>query len=319
MSKPITVIEVDSGEGQDAASLAKRVALGANKAREEAQALSNFFANLANDGGSTIRVRVDSATSATASIQVAVSGALIDADESFGITSPQGVWILSAIDSGAVTGSGQFDVHSTNSGSALSMATAINTLNGLKSLVTASVSTDGSDAWLNVYARNAGIAGNSLFLSNNCGLGLSGSGLFSGSGYFSGGVDAVQRLSASVTFVAANIDEDDTLKIGSVTLTARNSASNDNQFTISGSTNAQVAQNAANAIAAQSALTGIVSGSVSSNVVTLYYSCDPRVAQHIVLQTSDADGIVVTQPTADTTFSNQQATRTYVLGGADSE
>lgn len=307
MAKAITIIEIDHGN-EDPASVAKRVALAENMGREEAQNLSNILGNLQ---GADLRVRVDSSEGVAAQLLINVTGTGITSGESFGIVAPQGVWSLSAVGTGAVTGSGTFNTSSNNTTVATNIATAVNSLNGLRSVVSAS----GGAGTVTFTSLTKGTIGNSLFISNNAGTGISGSGLISGSGYFSGGKDASTRLSGSVTCVSSSVNPDDWMQLGSVRFVAKASGATGNVNFNIGASSTAMATNLGEKINAHPDLSGIVSCTTSSGVLTLSYACDPRAAKLIGLSTNNTSSFVLIQPTAETTLSGVLATRAYNLGG----
>ncbi|UJR78927.1 Hypothetical protein I5071_9600 [Sandaracinus amylolyticus] len=285
--------------------VAGRVALTEGKGREEAVALTNLFANLATKGAK-LRVRVDSSTGVAASRTLTITGSSVTAGEYISFSTPGGNFKVTGVASGAVSGDGTFDVSATSNTAATNIRAAINSLPGLKSWVTASGSTNS----VVITANAEGTLGNSIRITDGTGGGIGTVGLLTG------GLDSTERVWAVVTCVSANTDANDTLQIGKTVLTAKSGdASGSSQFNI-GASNAAMGANLSACINANPELAGLASaGDNGSGVVTITYDCDPRVAQHLVLQTSDADGLVITaQPTTTLTLANVQATRTYSLG-----
>lgn len=97
----------------------------------------------------------------------------------------------------------------------------------------------------------------------------------------------------TVTCTAANTDVDDTLVVGAVTLTAKNTENTaSGHFNISG-TNAAMATSIAACIAANATLAALVKTVVASNVVHIKALATGAGGNSIVLTSSDADGIAV--------------------------
>jgi hypothetical protein len=309
-AQAIIVIECHV-DGVAPADVARRIAVPTAKPKQETLALARFF-----DGAMGLRpartsVRVDSGTPVQAARTLTITGAAVAAGEYIGIVTPGGAFKVTGVASGAVAGDGTFVVSDTDDTAATNIRAAINTLPGLKDWVTASGNSNSV-----VITANAnpapGIAGNGIRIVDGTGGGIGTVGLLTG------GISATARVTASIVCVLANTDNNDTVGIGAVTLTAKTSgASGENEFNL-GASNAAMAVNLAAAINAHSQLAGIVTadGTTTSGTVALTMQCDPRTAIHIRLATSDADGMVITQPTTTLTVSNAQATRVYAQGAA---
>lgn len=307
MPQAIAVIEVHV-DGITAADLAKRVAVPAAKPREEVAALAAFFGGELAKSNAEVRVRVDAATGVAAALTVTVTGANIAAAEYIGIWTPAGVFKVTAVASGAVSGDGTFNVSGVDNTVATNIRAAINSLAGLKGLVVASGGTNN----VIVTAVEVGAIGNTYRLIDGTVNGVTGEGLFTG------GVDPTAQVTSTITCVVANTDVDDTLQIGKTVFTAKASASTENEFTL-GASNTAMGDNLLAKIVAHSELVGLVTGVSVAGVITLTWQCDPRVALHVGrMTTSDADGLVITaQPTiGSVTLANSQITRSYLLGAA---
>jgi len=303
-AQAITIIEVDHGDGIAPADVARRLALPTAKPLTEAVALGNFFSSITRQN-TRIRVRVDSVTGVAASRTVTITGANIAAAEWIGIWTPAGTWTVTAVSSGAASGDGTFNTSGTSSTAATNIANAINSLAGLKDQVVATT----NSADLIVTAAKKGSIGNVYRVVDGTGNGISSAGLLSG------GLDPSQRATATITCVFANTDNDDTVTIGGVVFTAKTSgASGEGQFNL-GSDNATMTANLLAKIQAHSRLLGLLTASSNSNAITLTFSVDPRAAMGLCsLQTSDADGLVITQPALSNTLASSQVTRAYALG-----
>jgi hypothetical protein len=303
----ITEITVYHGGGDAPASIGEQLNREESAPRLEAEALSRFFAAAA--GGvrpCKLRVRTDSCVATQASLTLAVTQANIAVGETLTIVVPGwGGYKIAAVTSGADVTLGQFVSQTSNAVTATNMAAAVNGMLGLKDLVSAT--TDSGN--LILTARLYGTAGNSYTAIDGTTNGLTPAG-----GSFASGVDASGQVTATIACVVANTDADDTVSIGATTFTAKASgASGDNQFNL-GASNTAMADNLVAKINAHPNLLGIVSGVAVTGTITLTFACDPRAARHIVLQTSDADGLVITQATISRTLTNTVATRTYSLG-----
>ncbi len=99
--------------------------------------------------------------------------------------------------------------------------------------------------------------------------------------------------SGTVTTVLANIDADDTIDIGGVTLTAKASGANGTTQFNAATDNATTATNLKNCINANTTLSKLVVASVASNVVTITCLQKGLIGNLITLISSDADGLVV--------------------------
>jgi hypothetical protein len=275
------------------------------------QLAANVLANLLGAVASgtergRLRVAVDEHAGVAAAVTLVATGANIAAAEYIEFVTPVGRFRVTAVASGAADGDKTFNVSATDNTVATNIRQAINTHPQLLQWVSASGGTNN----VIVTARKAGTWGNSLVAVDGTVNGIT------GEGSFAGGLDPSARAAAQVTCVAANTDADDTLVIGKTTLTAKaGDASGESQFNI-GASNAAMATNLAACINAHTAFAGIMTAAVeSTNVVRITYQCDARLAEHIRLTSSDADGIVLTaQPTSGLTTANEFATRSYGLG-----
>lgn len=305
----ITVITVYHGGGDAPASIGNAYELEESNPRQEAEALSRFFAAAA--GGvrpCKVRVRTDSCGGVQASLTLAVTQANIAAGEYLVINIPgRGAFKLTAVASDPDVTAGEFVSETDNATTATNIAAAVDGMLGLKDYVDAT--TNSGD--LILTARLYGTVGNGYIVTDGTTNGLTPAG-----GTLADGADASTRVTATITCVAANTDADDTIQIGKTVLTAKaGDASGESQFNI-GASNAAMGDNLTACINAHSELAGIVTATDNDGgVVTLTYQCDPRAAVHMVLQSSDADGLAISdQPTTSLTLSNTVAMRTYALG-----
>jgi hypothetical protein len=304
----ITVITVYHGGGDAPASLGNAYNLEEGNPRQQAEALSRLFAaGAAGIRPMKVRARTDSCVGVQAALTLAVTQANIAAGEYLTIVIPGvGGFKLTAVASGPDVTEGEFVSETSNAVTATNIAAAVDGMLGLKDYVDAS--TNSGD--LILTARQYGTTGNGFVAIDGTTNGLTPAG-----GSFSGGKDASTRPTATITCVSANTDANDTIQIGKTVFTAKaGDASGDSQFNI-GASNTAMGDNLVAKINAHPDLLGLVTGVASSGVITLTFDCDPRVAVHMVMQTSDADGLVLTaQPTTTLTLTNTVATRAYALG-----
>ncbi|HVK87948.1 MAG TPA: hypothetical protein VM513_27700 [Kofleriaceae bacterium] len=303
----ITVISVYHGGGDAPASVGERLNREESSPRQEAEALSRFFAAAA--GGvrpCKVRVRTDSCVATQATLTLAVTQANIAVGEYLDIVIPgRGAYRVTAVTSGADVTLGQFVSQTSNAVTATNIAAAVNGMLGLKDWVTATTNSGNLILTANLY----GTVGNGYTVLDGTVNGLSPAG-----GAFASGIDTSGQVTATIACVVANTDADDTVSIGGTTFTAKASgASGDNQFNL-GASNTAMGDNLVAKINAHPDLLGLVTGVNASGTITLTFTVDPRVARHMVLQTSDADGLVITQATISRTLTNTVATRTYALG-----
>lgn len=302
-------IDVYLDGGMPPAGVADRFNVDSSNPSLEATRLSELFASMASGvRPGKVKVRTDSVTGVRASITLAVTQANIAAGEYIDIVVPgRGGFRILAVASDPDVTLGQFVSETDDATTATNMAAAIDGMLGLKSIVDASTNSGN----LIITARDYGTLGNSYIVVDGTTNGVS------GEGNFAGGKDSSTVVTATIGCVLANTDADDTVAIGSVTFTAKASgASGDNQFNL-GASNTAMGDNLVAKINAHPDLLGLVSGINASGTITLTYAVAPRIAQHIRLATSDADGLVITQPSlASVAITNTTATRTYALGGA---
>jgi hypothetical protein len=303
-------IDVYLAGGDAPATVADRFNVEAANPALEATRLSALFAAMSSGvRPGKVRVRTDSYTGVRASLTLAVTQANIAAGEYLDIIVPgRGTFRITAVASGADVTLGQFVSATNDATTATNMAAAVNGMLGLKDAVVAS--TNSGD--LILTAKEYGTAGNSYVAKDGTTNGLTPAG-----GTFASGKDASSKVTSSVVCVSANTDADDTLKIGAVTLTAKaGDASGENQFNI-GASNTAMGDNLAAAINAHSKLLGLCTAVAVTGTVTITWELPARIAEHVGQMTSsDADGIVITQPSlASVSITNTTATRTYALGG----
>jgi hypothetical protein len=300
-------IDVYLADGRPPAGVADKYNVDASNPSLEATRLSQLFAAMSSGVvPGKVRVRTDSVTGVQASITLAVTQANIAVGEYIDVSVPgRGSYRIIAVTADPDVTAGEFVSETSDAVCATNMAAAIDGMYGLKDWVDAS--TDSGN--LIITAREYGTAGNAYVVYDGTTNGIS------GEGAFSGGLDASTSLTATITCVQANTDADDTVSIGGVTMTAKASgAAGQNQFDI-GADNAEMTANLLAKLQAHDRLDGIATFVAVSNVITATFLLPPYVGQHIVLSSSDADGLVVTQPTVSLDVSNTTATRTYALGG----
>jgi len=301
-------IDVYLGGGEPPAGVANKYAVDASQPSLEATRLSQLFAALASGVvPGKVRVRVSSIIGVRAFLTLAVTQANIAAGEFLDVCIPnRGAFRLTAVASSPDVTLGQFVSATDDSTTAANIKAAINGMIGLKDLVSA----DNSSGNLTITAKEYGTVGNGYFVKDGTVNGLTPAG-----GSFAGGKDASSQVTSVITCVAANTDADDTIRIGKTTFTAKaGDAAGESQFNI-GASNTAMGDNLLAKIIAHSELAGLVTGVAASGVITLTWQCDPRLALHMFMVSSDADGLVLTtQPSITSTLASQQAARTYALG-----
>lgn len=216
--------------------------------------------------------------------------------------------ILTCVSGAATAASGQYSKDTSNSACGDSLVLAIKAMPGIREKVTAS----NNSGTVTITALTLGSYGNGIKLRKK--VTTAAAHVLSGA-TLSGGKDASARAAATITCTYASLDADDTIQIGATVLTVKASgASGDSQFNI-GTTDTTLAANLVACINAHPDLKGIVTATNLVGVVTLAYLCDPRLAVHMVLQTSDSDGLALTaQPTTTLVHTMSLAAVSYDLG-----
>lgn len=298
------IAELTLGEERTAAALAAEVAplsapeLAANKL---AALLTGCASGMFRG---RLRMRIDDVTGVAATGTLVATGANIAAGEYIEFVTPAGRFRVTAVASGAADRDKTFNVSATDNTVATNIRQAINTHPDLLRWVSASGGTNN----VIITSKLTGTVGNSIEMVDGTVNGVTGEGLLTG------GKGPAAQVTATITCVFANTDNDDTVTIGRTVMTAKTSgASGEGQFNL-GSDNATMTANLLAKLQAHSELLGVVTADASSNVITLTYQCDPRAALHMRLATSDADGLVIAQPSTTLTATNNTATRSYNLG-----
>lgn len=302
-------IEITDASGRPAAGLAADISPGTASPHEAAIAVANYIQRMASGSEiGTMRVRVDTCTDYAASGSFTVTGANIAVGETITVVSPSGVpFTVTCVASGAASGDGTFNESAVDNTSATNIRAAINSLPGLKQLVTAS----GGTNTVTLTANVNGVIGNNIKIIDGTTNGTN----MSGSLNLSAGLDAGSRCTSTVTLTHANLtNSSDTLTIGGTTLTWYTSPSGESQVGIGANATA-AGDNLVSKINNHSALAGLVSASNASGTVTITYLMPPRLARHIVVATNDGTAMAVTQPSLGSrTSANQQTTRLYKFG-----
>lgn len=302
------IAELTLGDERTAAALAAEVAplsapeLAANKlAALLVGCVSGMYRG-------RLRLRIDDAVSVAATGTLVATGANIAAGEYLEFVTPGGRYRVTAVASGAADGDKTFNTSATDNTVATNIRQAINTHPDLRRWLSASGGTNN----VIITAKDTGTVGNSIEMVDGTVNGVTGEGLLTG------GKGPAAQVTATIGCVLANTDADDTVKVGGVTFTAKaGTASGAEQFNL-GASNTAMGDNLVAKINAHPSLLGIVSGVNASGTITLTYACDPRAAINIALATSDADGLVITQPSSTLTLTNSVATRSYNLGVGES-
>lgn len=301
MSARVTM-ELVLGE-ETGAAIADRLPLAAETA---ANVLSSLLLRCASGvSRGRLRVAIDDTTGVSATGTITCVVASMVAGDKIYLDDVA----LTCVASGAVAANGTYSLETGNTECGASLAAAINAYPATKGRWSATAST----GTVTVTERLPGLGGNNTKLRKA--VGTSAAHVLSGA-TLSGGKQPSARVTASIGCVLANTDADDTVSIGGVTFTAKLSgATGDEQFNL-GASNTAMGDNLVAKINAHPSLLGIVSGVNASGTITLTYACSPRVALQIRLATSDADGLVITQPSTTLTLSSVLAPREYNFGAA---
>jgi hypothetical protein len=235
-----------------------------------------------------VRARLDTVTDYTASASFTVTGANIAAAETITFNVFGQLFTITAVASGAASGDGTFNTSGVDNTVATNIRAAINSRPGLREVLVAS----GSTNTVTITAAKGGTDGNSIIIKDGT---TNGTSLSGGQTTLSGGLDPSSRVTSALALTFANIDADETMGIGGVTLTWKASAANEDQVTI-GANLAAAGANLTAAINVHSKLAGLVSAAYSSGTVTLTWLVDPRVAMLMLMASSDATAVAVTQP-----------------------
>lgn len=230
----------------------------ATSAKEAFNWLANLLLATFTGFGGRLRVSIDESTPKAATGTIACSRTNSVAGDKLLV----GDAVLTVVDGAATAASGQFSRDTSDTAMGTSLHAALSAYPAAKAWVTSS---DGGAGTVTVTARVPGSFGNSVVLAKNVTTGgaltLSGAAL-------SGGVDPGSLTSVNGTFSGAGT-ANDTLTFGSVVLTLKASAANEDEITIGGSA-AATATNTIAAINAHSKLKGLLlASSGGSGVVTV--------------------------------------------------
>jgi outer membrane lipoprotein SlyB len=310
MAEAITTIEIVHGDGEDAVTVGDRLILGTTLPNEAVQALADDLSAIAGGMRSAkVRARVDKSTEAQASLALTVTQTNVAVDEYIDIQFPQGEKVRLTAKATESIADLQFKQITSDTVCAASIRDVINGNPRLNKRLSASE----SSGVVTITSKEYGTIGNNIQIIDGTTNGISPAG-----GNLAGGLDASNRATGVLTLTFANIDADETVSIGNVTLTWKASASGENQVDI-GANLAAATTNLVAKINAHSSLLGLVTatGVTATGVITLTWLGDPRLAAQIKLASSDATAVAITtQTTAGTgvTLTNDTATTIYSLG-----
>lgn len=278
----------------------------ASAAREAVQWLVNLFTGiLAGIYRSRMRMSIDKSTGIAATLTLTA----VDYDEGtigdrIGIQIPgQPIVYLTAVTGTPVLAGNTYSIDTSDNACAASIAAAINASPQCRGLLTAVA----SSATVVLTAFVPGTIGNGIVISKY----VTNAAFIASTGPLTGGVDP-GALPAPVTFTISNaVTLNDTLTLGTITLTAKASAANENQFVGAVSQDADGAAIAA-AINAHSMLKGIYSasyGASSSGIVTILSKLEGRILTQLVLAKSCSVGTLSATtfavPTTDVWIADQ--------------
>lgn len=281
MADAITTLHMIS-RGRTAASAAERHLEGG--AREIAARLVEDITGIASGAiPGKFAVRVDGSAAAAAVGTVVVDQSNCTAGDLLLVSIPGIPPVkLTAVadDDDATSGSGNWSIETASDDTTGEQLEAcINTHPVLSRYLTA-VNTTGSVA---LTANYAGTGGNAIGLAKDvttaAALTITA---------MAGGADAGQRPTGVASFGSADVANDDTVSIGSVTFTWKAAPSGENQIETS-TTPATAATRFAAAVNAHSKLEGLVSASVDDDVVTITWLDDPRTGQLVTTSATVAN------------------------------
>lgn len=283
-----------------------RVNFGAKTGIEQ---LTRFFGELASGAApSVVRVLCDDSTGVSASQTIAPSFANLVTGDTVSIIDPTGKAYTFVGQTTAVTlGDLTFRIQTNDATTGTSLAAQINGYPGLKGIATAA-----GTATVTVTLTQKGTAGNFWRVKKGAGNG-SASAFTLGGATFTGGKDAGQLQSLTATLGGA-LTANDTVTIGSVTLTAKASPAGENQFAATVSAAADGAALAA-CINAHSVLKGLISASGTSTV-TLTCSLSGRSGALVSVSKSAAQITLSASSFAPSTTDTYAASLVTLANGA---
>jgi len=220
--------------------------------------------------GARLRVAIEESSPVAATGTVTLTQASLTAGDFVGI----GSYKLTAVAGAAVAASGQFSIDTSDTAAATSLAAAINAYPPIAALVSATSAV----GVVTITARQAGIGGNAIILSEQD----AGGGIARSGSVLSGGLDPASLKTVLGTFSGVGTAAD-TISIGGVILTLVASAANENEITIGG-TAAISATNTIAVINAHTKLKGFVlASSGGSAIVSLQLLESGRIGNLVAL------------------------------------
>lgn len=316
MADTVTTVTIVHGIGQDPGIVADRLLKDASNAKQGIQAVARELADIGGGiRGGDVTVAVESSTAIAATLTLTADQSDATAGDTLDITVPGIPTItITVVASGGTNSAGEVSADAASDDAfGAEIAAVFNTYPPLKRHFTAANVT----GTVTVTARRAGAWANSITAVETAD---SNSPFAPGASTFAGGVDRGAAPTGTVTLdsTSNNIVEDDTVTIGSVTLTWKGSPSGENQVAFVNTTATDVAALAAK-IAAHSKLQGIVDVSSTSAAVTLTWLGNPRSGQLIATSRAETNSGSVTWGAAalasGSTEAYQAAPVTYVSGG----
>lgn len=268
-------------------------------AREAANVLSSELLRCASGvGAGRIRAQIDTVAGVAASIALTCTTADATAGDKLCI----GKYVLTCAASPDAS-AGEYDsAAATDDDFATSIGAAINGLNPIEFYATVATNV------VTVTARRAGTAGNAIGVAKTFTTATAVT--FTGSA-LAGGVDPAAKPTMSLTFGDVGL-ANETFTIGSVTITMKASAANENECTI-GASAAASATNMIAVINAHSKLRGLMSAATGgSGVVTITAAFGGRIATLLDCGTNITSGTLTNSGNFSTT-----ATATRVTDGLE--
>jgi hypothetical protein len=290
MAEAITTIEIIHGDGEDAATVGERLILGSTLPNEAVVELSKELRAIAGGVRSgKVRARVTKTTECAASLAIACTQTNIAVDEYITFVFSDGERVTITAKATESIADAQFAQITSDTAVGDSIVAVVKGNARLRGRLTAS----NAAGTVTFTALQPGTAGNSISIVDGTTNGLTPAG-----GSLASGLDASNRATSVFTLTFANIDADETVGIGNVTLTWKASASGENQVTI-GANLAAATTNLTAKINDHSSLTGLVTavGVTATGVITLTWLGDPRLCAQIKIASSDATGVALTTQT----------------------
>lgn len=266
---------------------------------------------LAGESSGSVALSIDSETEVAASVAIACTQASATAGDKLVFTLPDGTSVVLTASASPTVAEGTFSIATSDTVMAASIVAAVNAYPPAAKWLSATESPSGTAL---VAYKFKGAEGNTLKVRKV----VTTAGVFAGisatNTSFSGGREANDQSSATATCVQASIVADDTVVIGSVTLTWKASAASEDEVDI-GADDEESNANLAAAINAHSVLGQIIIATASSTAVTLKYWCAGREGDIISLAETGG-GVTLSATALSSTLTSATSTsrREFMFG-----